>query len=149
MQPRQAPHHHCLEQRSNAAPALETATEGSRRRRTARALPGDASGGGERRERHGGTGSSPQGRPGAARRGRTGAGQEEGRPRLEIRREERAGEDGAGLRDGWREDAGGVPDLRLAGPEVDGGGRSASGGGGLALARAASLSRSGSEGVYY
>ncbi|KAI4968075.1 hypothetical protein ZWY2020_005423 [Hordeum vulgare] len=48
MPPRQAPHHHCLEQRSNAAPALETATEGSRRRRIARALPGDASGGGER-----------------------------------------------------------------------------------------------------
>ncbi|KAI5000026.1 hypothetical protein ZWY2020_004615 [Hordeum vulgare] len=129
MQPRQAPQHHRLGQRSSAAPTLETATEGSRRCRTAMALPptppATANGEGGARDL-----LEPVGAPSAARHGRMRAEQEDGRSRLELRRGERAGEDDARLRDGWREDAGRVPDLRLAGTEVAGGGRSAAGGGG-------------------
>ena len=65
--------------------------------------------------------------PGAAARERD---RKRRRAGLELLRGERAGEDGAGLRDGWREDAERVLDLQLAGPEVAGGGRSAGGGGG-------------------
>ena len=53
-------------------------------------------------------------RPGAAARERD---RKRGRAGLELLRGERAGEDGAGFRDGWREDAGRVQDLCLAGPE--------------------------------